>query len=128
LCNGFRNAISDYDLTDIYLEGYPYTWIKSRGSPIVIQERFDRAMANSAWLMMYPNVKLLNLLASHSDHSPILLQNSPMVRHGKTYSFRFENMWLKEEDIKEVVKDGRGRERGVEITSRTTRCADKLKG
>jgi hypothetical protein len=76
LCSGFRSAVNDCDLTDINLEGYPYTWIKSRGSPIVIQERFDRAMANSAWLMMYPNVKLLNLLASHSDHSPILLQNS----------------------------------------------------
>ncbi|KAK2449721.1 hypothetical protein QL285_008883 [Trifolium repens] len=62
LCNGFRNAVSDCDLTDIQLEGYPYTWIKSRGSPTVVEERLDRAMANSKWLMTYPGVKLLNLL------------------------------------------------------------------
>ncbi|CAJ2661731.1 unnamed protein product [Trifolium pratense] len=128
LCNGFRNAVSDCDLTDIQLEGYPYTWIKSRGSPNVIEERLDRAMVNPEWLMIFPKAKLLNLLASHSDHSPILLQNTPMVRHGKTYSFRFENIWLKEDDVEEVVVAGWGRERGIDITSRTSRCADKLQG
>ncbi|MCH80000.1 hypothetical protein A2U01_0000762, partial [Trifolium medium] len=128
LCNGFRNAVSDCDLTDIHLEGYPYTWVKSRGTTSVIEERLDRAMANSAWLMKYPNVRLLNLLTSHSDHSPILLQNSPMVTNVRTYSFWFENTWLKEEDVEEVVEDGWGRDRGVEITSRISRCADKLTG
>jgi hypothetical protein len=53
LCNGFRSAVSDCDLTNIHLEGYPYTWIKSRGSPEVIEERLDRAMANTLWLTNY---------------------------------------------------------------------------
>ncbi|PNX80358.1 ribonuclease H, partial [Trifolium pratense] len=127
LCNGFRSAVSDCDLTDIQLEGYPYTWIKSGGTPQVIEERLDRAMANSKWLMNYPNVKLLNLLASHSDHSPILLQSSPVIRNGNNYSFRFENIWLKEEDIDEVVEAGWGRERSADITSKTSRCAEKLR-
>jgi hypothetical protein len=74
LCNGFRNAVCDCDLSDIYLEDYPFTWIKYRGSYDVVEERLDRAMTNSLWLARYPNVKLTNLLASHSDHSPILLQ------------------------------------------------------
>jgi endonuclease/exonuclease/phosphatase family metal-dependent hydrolase len=106
LCTGFCNDVCDCDLTDIYLEGYPYTWIKSSGSPNVIEERLDRAMANSQWLMLYPNVKLTNLVTSHSDHSSILLQNSPLMRNGRTYSFRFENSWLKEEDVDEVVDEG----------------------
>jgi hypothetical protein len=128
LCNGFRSAVSDCDLTDIKLEGYPYTWIKSRGRENVVEERLDRAMANSQWLMIYQNVKLLNLLTSHSDHSPILLQNSVPVRTERTYSFRFKNSWLKEEDLEEVVVDGWGRERGIDVMYKTTRCADKLKG
>jgi hypothetical protein len=128
LCNGFRAAVSDCDLTDIKLEGYPYTWIKSSGSPSVVEERLDRAMANSQWLMAYPGVKLLNLLTSHSDHSPILLQNSSISRSGRSYSFRFENNWLKEEDIEEVVLEGWGRERSMDIMHKTSRCADKLKG
>ncbi|MCH80014.1 hypothetical protein A2U01_0000776 [Trifolium medium] len=106
LCNGFRSAVCDCDLTDIHLEGYLYTWVKSRGSPNVIEERLDSAMTNSNWLMIYPSVKLVNLLTSHSDHSPILLQTSSMVRNGRTYAFRFENSWLKEDDIDEVVEDG----------------------
>jgi exonuclease III len=92
LCSSFRNAVSDCDLTDIHLEGYPFTWVKSRGQSHVIEERLDRAMATSSWLMMYPDVKLRNLLASPSDHSPILLQNSPSTVHQTNYTFRFENM------------------------------------
>ncbi|GAU45954.1 hypothetical protein TSUD_301630 [Trifolium subterraneum] len=128
LCNGFRSAVCDCDLTDIHLEGYPYTWIKSRGTPNVIEERLDRAMANSEWLMNFPRVKLVNLITSHSDHSPILLQNSPMERNVKTFSFRFENSWLKEDGIGDVVEEGWGRERCGDITIKTARCAEKLKG
>ncbi|GAU28731.1 hypothetical protein TSUD_372380 [Trifolium subterraneum] len=74
LCMGFRQAVSDCDLTDIPIEGHQFTWIKSRGTPHVIEERLDRAMASTSWLQLFPQVRLTNLLASHSDHSPILLQ------------------------------------------------------
>ncbi|MCI06308.1 endonuclease/exonuclease/phosphatase family protein, partial [Trifolium medium] len=85
-------------------------------------------MANSEWLIMHPEAKLVNLLASHSDHSPILLHNTPMIRNGNTYSFRFENIWLKEDDVEEVVEEGWGRGREGEITIKLARCAEKLKG
>ncbi|GAU35387.1 hypothetical protein TSUD_160380 [Trifolium subterraneum] len=85
-------------------------------------------MANSAWLILFPDVKLMNLLASHSDHSPILLQNTPMIRNGRTHSFRFENSWLKEEDIEEVVEDGWHEGLDSEITKKVNRCANKLEG
>ncbi|PNX78269.1 CNGC5-like protein, partial [Trifolium pratense] len=78
-------------IIDIQLEGYPYTWVKSRGATNAIEERLDRAMANSIWLTTYPSVKL-------------------------------------EDDIDEVVEDGWGRESGADVISKTTRCAEKLKG
>ncbi|MCI03614.1 endonuclease/exonuclease/phosphatase family protein, partial [Trifolium medium] len=127
LCNGFRSAVSDCDLTDIQLEGYPYTWIKSMGTPNVIEERLDRAMTNSEWLGMYPEAKLVNIIASHSDHSPILLHTTPMERQQNSYSFRFENIWLQEDDIEEVVEEGWGRGREDEVTVKVAQCADKLK-
>jgi hypothetical protein len=78
LCVGFRQAVSDCDLSDIRIEGHPFTWIKSQGTPHVIEERLDRAMASTSWLQLFPHVRLSNLLASHSDHSPILLS----LEHG----------------------------------------------
>jgi hypothetical protein len=127
LCNGFRSAVSDCDLTDIYLEGYPYTWVKSEGTLNVIEERLDRAMANSEWITLNPNAKLLNIIASHSDHSPILLHTTPESQNWSNYTFRFENSWLKEEDVEEVVEEGWGRRREVDILTRVERCANKLK-
>jgi hypothetical protein len=130
LCEGFRSAVGDCDLTDIHLDGYPFTWIKSRGSSHVLEERLDRAFANTNWLMLYPEVRLQNLLTSYSDHSPILLHTSVMVRNGNTYSFRFENIWLKEEDVSDVVEEGWSGKRdldvGMDVTSRVSQCADKL--
>jgi hypothetical protein len=126
LCNGFRNAVGDCDLTDIQLEGYPYTWVKSIGSPNIIEERLDRAMANSNWLELHPESKLVNIIASHSDHNPILLHTTTAARNWSNYTFRFENGWLKEDDIGEVVEEGWGRSREADITNKVTRCANKL--
>jgi hypothetical protein len=58
------------------------------------------------WISLFPNAKLLNLLTSHSNHSPILLQCTPVTRQEYRYAFKFENSWLKEEDIDEVVNEG----------------------
>ncbi|GAU10125.1 hypothetical protein TSUD_418540, partial [Trifolium subterraneum] len=79
--------------------------------PHVIEERLDRAMASTSWLQLFPQVRLTNLLASYSDHSPILLQCRPIIRTHINHSFRFENSWLKEPDLEEVVVEGWGGER-----------------
>ncbi|GAU27989.1 hypothetical protein TSUD_373850 [Trifolium subterraneum] len=126
LCMGFRQAISDCDLSDISLEGYPFTWIKSRGTHHVIEERLDRAMTSTSWLNLFPNVRLSNLLASHSDHSPILLHCTPSSRSRFNGSFRFENSWLREPDLEEVVLDGWGVHENIEVVDRVARCGNRL--
>jgi chemotaxis protein histidine kinase CheA len=126
LCSGFRSAVNDCDLTDIHLEGYPFTWIKSEGTDHVIEERLDRALMSSNWLSNFPNAKLINLLSSHSDHSPILLQCNPTIRQHYRREFKFENSWLKEEEIGEVVTEGWNNGEGLEIVHRLTHCADEL--
>ncbi|GAU30882.1 hypothetical protein TSUD_15680 [Trifolium subterraneum] len=42
---------------DIPIEGHRFTWIKSRGTPHVIEERLDRAMASASWLQFFPQVR-----------------------------------------------------------------------
>jgi hypothetical protein len=91
LCMGFRSAVNDCDLTDIPINGYPFTWFKSSGTERMIEERLDRALASSDWLEKFPNATLRNILSSHSDHSPILLHCSPVVKHSYKHDFKFEN-------------------------------------
>ncbi|GAU48531.1 hypothetical protein TSUD_98640 [Trifolium subterraneum] len=50
----WKDSISDCDLTDIPIEGHQFTWIKSRGTPHVIEERLDRAMTSTSWLQLFP--------------------------------------------------------------------------
>ncbi|GAU51605.1 hypothetical protein TSUD_414370 [Trifolium subterraneum] len=54
LCMGFRQAVSDCVLTDIPIEGHSFTWIKSRGTPHVIEEMLDMTMTSTSWLQLFP--------------------------------------------------------------------------
>jgi len=108
LCMDFCEAVDYCALSDIKLHGHPFTWIKSPDTNRVLEERLDIAMGNSQWVQHFPEVKLTNFLTFHSDHSPILLDIIPTVRQRYNYSFKFENSWLLEDDIEEVVVDGWG--------------------
>ncbi|MCI23443.1 hypothetical protein A2U01_0044623, partial [Trifolium medium] len=57
---------------------------------------------------------------------PILLQSSPTTRNGNTYSFRFENIWLKEDGIGEVVTDSWNEGKELDITNQVSHCANRL--
>lgn len=46
LFRGFQRAVEDCGISDVPLNGYRFTWFKSRGRPNEIQERLDRAMGN----------------------------------------------------------------------------------
>jgi len=80
LINGFRQAVLDTGLSDVPLEGYPFTWFKSLGTTRAVEERLDRALANNAWFNIFPNAMLEILAAPASDHYPILLHRSYVPR------------------------------------------------
>ncbi|XP_058755632.1 uncharacterized protein LOC131628842 [Vicia villosa] len=126
MCTGFQEVVGDCDLTDIPLEGHPFTWTKSRGVPHMIKERLDKALAVSSWLQLFPSAKLQNLIATHSDHSPILLNCDLWQRCHNRRTFRFENWWLKEEGVKEVVRDSWGAENQHTVVMKLTECAGEL--
>ncbi|XP_058724489.1 uncharacterized protein LOC131595962 [Vicia villosa] len=126
LCLGFRKAISDCDLVDIPLEGYQFTWVKSRGSEQMVEERLDRAFASPDWLNLFPTVSLTTLIASHSDHSSILLSCEMNQHVCNKFRFRFENSWLRDIDIKSVVESGWKVGETSAIEDRIVSCADNL--
>lgn len=104
LFRGFRDVVDECGLIDVALSGHQFTWSRERGTPNFIEQRLDRAMGNTLWHNMFPSAWLLNLVAPVSDHNPILLDMTPSIPVIKKKRFRFENKWLEEGDLKEVIK------------------------
>ena len=96
---GFHGALTDCSLNELFLHGYGFTWEQSRGSPHWVQEKLDRCFVTANWLEVFPSHKLSNLFAATSDHSPILLQFSPPSHGNVSHRYRFENLWLREEEF-----------------------------
>lgn len=92
LINGFREALGDSGLTDMAMEGHPFTWERSRGTLRWVEERLDRACATDNWLNMFQSYKLINLVAPTSDHSAILLQISVWRQIPRGFRFRLRTL------------------------------------
>lgn len=73
LIKGFRDVVVECGLYDLPLIGHLFTWKRKEGNYIVMEERLDRAMVTQSWLDMFPNARLLNLVAPISNHSTILV-------------------------------------------------------
>ncbi|XP_058751958.1 uncharacterized protein LOC131625076 [Vicia villosa] len=108
------------------MEGYPFTWTKSRGTLHMIEELLDRSLAKSDWLQLFPSTNLFNLIASHSDHNPIFLCSNPVQHRQKRRSFKFENWWLVEEGVSEVVDEGWLAADTHSVVEKLTGCAAEL--
>jgi hypothetical protein len=106
------------------VEGYPFTWFKSLGTPRAVEERLDRALANQSWFNMYPDATLENLVAPASDHYPIMLHRTQVRRPSiNQRSFRFENAWKLEPGFDEMVKECWLSHSGDSLIHRQNNCA-----
>ena len=112
----------DCGLMDIPLEGYPFTWERGKGMPKWVEEKLDRCLASGAWLNLFPQVKLLNLIAPVSDHSPILLQTNGLIaKNRRIRKFQFENSWLSEPDLHQIVLEAWFESSSVFVSKLTSR-------
>ncbi|XVF67744.1 hypothetical protein PTKIN_Ptkin10aG0146700 [Pterospermum kingtungense] len=100
-----ERQLTDCNLIDLPLVGYPYTWVRFKGKPNCVEERLDRALVNTDWLNIYPQVLLRNLCAPISDHSPLLLCTDVQEEYSGRRMFRFENKWKSEPTLKAVVQE-----------------------
>ncbi|KAL6191285.1 hypothetical protein ACLB2K_037676 [Fragaria x ananassa] len=107
--DGFREALNVCDLKDLYFTGPCFTWRGNRHGE-EIKERLDRFVVNRTWLQMFPASKVTHLLPSESDHLPILIQirksSGRRKKRKRKKKFRFEEFWLREKDVKDVVEAG----------------------
>ena len=96
----FSKVIEELELRDLSLQGGMFTW--SGGLNNLLNSRIDWFLIPEDWEVHFQGSIQVILARPVSDHSPIILDGGGM-RRGPT-PFRFENMWLKEEGFKEVLR------------------------
>lgn len=126
LINGFHDTVRECNLIDLPLNGYQFTWENRRDSDSAVEERLDRALASEVWLNLFPIAQLSNLLAPVSDHSPLLLciDQRPVQKHQR--KFRFENRWLEEFEVGDVVRSSLENVIHEDVISKLKQCNKDL--
>ncbi|KAJ8763653.1 hypothetical protein K2173_003125 [Erythroxylum novogranatense] len=102
LINGFRAALLDSNLADIFTMGSLFTYVYRGSSSDRVREKLDRACATSSWNSLFENAVCTTLVAPVSDHSPLLVDTDGSL--GRTNrNFRFDNSWLLDNDFFAIV-------------------------
>ncbi|RVW16809.1 Transposon TX1 uncharacterized 149 kDa protein [Vitis vinifera] len=96
----FSEVIGELGLRDIPLAGGPFTWIGGLNSQAA--SRLDRFLISDQWEDHFSAISQSALPRLVSDHSPIILE-AEGFSSGKS-PFRFENMWLKIDGFKDLVR------------------------
>ncbi|CAJ2636114.1 unnamed protein product [Trifolium pratense] len=127
LINGFREAVGDAGLFDLFMHGYQFTWFKSLGTNRAVEEKLDRALANDSWSQNFPNARLECLTATSSDHYPLWLVCEPIQptsyapRH-----FKFEMAWMEDPEFANFVRNRWCTYNANDITLKLDACAADL--
>lgn len=95
----------DCGLIDIGYTGEKYTWERSRGTDRWIQERLDKGLTNKGWMELFLGAEVRVLDVSTSDHMPLFLQLNRQVYVPRARRFKFENMWIREQECRNIVQE-----------------------
>ena len=96
----FNEVLNELGLRDLPLQGGPFTW--RGGNNNQSMSRLDRFLVSADWESKFSNVIQRTLPRPVSDHCPMLL-DSDGIKSGPS-PFRFENMWLKVEGFKDLLR------------------------
>lgn len=106
----FREALEECDLHDLGFIGDAFTWQNHHhDASSYIRERLDRAVANSAWRVRFPLVRVINGDPRHLVHRPIIvelgLEKKSHWREPLEIMKKFEVRWLEEEECSSRVEE-----------------------
>ncbi|XP_057997993.1 uncharacterized protein LOC131177002 [Hevea brasiliensis] len=103
--HAFQEVLSDTGLMDMGYKGYPLTWDNGRLGDEFVEERLDKVVMSLTWQELFPCACLFHCLHSSSDHFSILLdtEGEEVVAMQRSYQFRFESMWTREEACRVIV-------------------------
>ena len=108
------------------MEGYPFTWERSRGTVDWVEEWLDRVFVSAEWLNLFSRVKVTSLEASCSDHLLIFMDLNPIAHTSRHSRFQFENLWLRERDCADVINMIWVSSSGCSIQQKISKCGADL--
>ncbi|RVW57235.1 hypothetical protein CK203_099693 [Vitis vinifera] len=97
----FAQIVDELELHDLSLQGGVLTWSGGRNNQA--WARLDRFLVTHNWLDHFSGVVQSRLPRPTSNHFPILLMGGGL-RRGPS-PFRFENMWLKVDGFKDLLRE-----------------------
>ena len=103
----FRQALLHCGLNNLGFIGNIFTWRNGRLGRAFVQERLDRACANTEWREIYPFARVHHLHAAYSDHEPILIttQEVTQVTSRRRQPKRFEERWASDPACEGVIHE-----------------------
>nr|CAN61784.1 hypothetical protein VITISV_012351 [Vitis vinifera] len=117
----FLEVIGELGLRDSPLTGGPFTWIGGLNSQAA--SRLDRFLISDQCEDHFSAITQSTLPCMVFDHSPIVLEAGGFS--SRKSPFRFENMWLKIDGFKDLVRSWWN---GYSVESYSSHCiAEKLK-
>ncbi|KAF8390857.1 hypothetical protein HHK36_023156 [Tetracentron sinense] len=105
-CQNFQSWVTSCRVVDLGFAGPSHTWTNMRSGLARVQERLDKAFANTSWRHMFPEALVRHLPPTHSDHCPVLIDSlgspppPPISR-----PFRFQVAWMTHRDFGKFVVD-----------------------
>ena len=93
----FSTGINNLRLLDIPLHGVKFTWRRNES-----KSRLDRALCNHEWLTKFPNLNLISMSRSFSDHNPLLLTMERSNNWGPK-PFRCYDAWFLHPHFKSFI-------------------------
>ncbi|RVX10222.1 LINE-1 reverse transcriptase-like [Vitis vinifera] len=97
----FAQVVDDLELLDLPLQGGVFSWSGGRNNQA--WARLDRFLVTQCWLDNFCGIVQCRLPRPTSDHFPIMLKGGGL-RRGPS-PFRFENMWLKVDGFKDLLRE-----------------------
>ena len=97
----FAQVVDELELLDLPLQGGVFSWSGGRNNQA--WARLDRYLVTQSWLDKFCGVVQCRLPRPTSDHFPIMLKGGGL-RRGPS-PFRFENMWLKVDGFKDLLRE-----------------------
>jgi len=94
--------MNECGMVDLVYAGNPFTWSNRREGRHLIKQRFDRGVASTQSISLFPQFSICHLPATSSDHNPLILNTAMPLSHLPIH-FRFEEFWTKHPECFSVI-------------------------